>query len=108
MATNNTFFEWSFVQNHNVLSWHIRPLILLPLCYFSYKRSALGIRITAFLGLTSIMWFTEPTVFNDKVIGFLEMEKEYLTTNWTLTKIVISSFVPLMLYLLCLAFWKKV
>lgn len=107
MAVSNDFFEWAFARHHNVLSWYIRPLILLPLCYFSYKRSGLGISITAFLGLTSMIWFPEPATFDDKVIGFLEMEKDYLTSTWTLNKIVISSFVPLTLYLLCLAFWKR-
>ena len=24
---------------HNVLSWYIRPLFLLPFCYFAYKRT---------------------------------------------------------------------
>lgn len=71
MATNKAFFEWAFLRHHNILSWYIRPLILLPLCYFAYKRSWLGISLTAFLGLTSMFWFPEPAVYNDKVIGFL-------------------------------------
>lgn len=107
MAMDKTFFDWAFARHHNVLSWYIRPLIILPLCFFSYRRSGLGISITAFLGLTSMFWFPEPSVVDEKVMGFLEMEKAYLTTNWTLTKVLISSFVPLTLYLLCLAFWKR-
>lgn len=107
MSVNKEFFEWAFLRHHNVLSWYIRPLILLPLCYFAYKRSALGISITAFLGLTSMFWFPEPAVYNDKVIDFLQMEKDYLTSAWTFERIMISSLVPLTLYFLCLAFWKR-
>lgn len=107
MAVNRDFFDWAFTRHHNVLSWYIRPLFILPLCFFAYKRSGLGISIVAFLGLTSMFWFPEPTVVNEQIQGFLEMEKEYLTTGWTVGKAVFSLVVPISMYLLCLAFWKR-
>ena len=107
MALNQSFFDWAFERHHNVLSWYIRPLIILPLCYFSYKRSGLGLSMTAFLGLTSMFWFPRPEFVDAQIEGFLEMEKAYLTSGWTFSKILISSFVPLTLYLLCFAFWKR-
>nr|WP_320022777.1 hypothetical protein [uncultured Draconibacterium sp.] len=33
------FFYWVFERHHNQLSWYIRPLFLIPFCYFAYKRS---------------------------------------------------------------------
>lgn len=107
MAFNIPFFNWAFARHHNVLSWYIRPLIILPLCFFSYKHSGLGISITIFLGLTSMFWFPEPTVIDEQIKGFLEMEKTYLTTGWTFGKAAFSMVVPLSLSLLCLAFWKR-
>lgn len=108
MATNENFFSWTFARHHNVLSWYIRPLFIVPFCYFAYKRNALAISITAFLCLTSMFWFPEPAVVSEQVKGFLDMEKEYLTTNWTAGKILFSLvLVPGSLSLLALAFWKR-
>src|SRR5215217_3294099 len=33
------FAAWAWDRHHNVLSWYIRPLFLLPFCYFAYKRN---------------------------------------------------------------------
>lgn len=107
MAVNKNFFDWTFARHHNVLSWYIRPLFIMPFCYFAYKRSGLGISITVFLLLTSMFWFPEPAVVNEQVKGFLEIEKEYLTTNWTFGKIALSTLVPISMSMLALAFWKR-
>lgn len=107
MLNENTFFEWAFARHHNVLSWYIRPFILLPICYFAYKRNGLGVSASVFLGLTSMFWFPEPQFADEKIIEFLQMEKDYLTSGWNLTKVMISSLVPLTIYLLGLAFWKR-
>lgn len=107
MAVNQSFFNWAFDRHHNILSWYIRPLIILPLCFFSYRRSSIGISATVCLGLTSMFWFPVPSEVDPQVMGFLEMEKAYLTTEWTLGKIMISSLVPITLGLLCFAFWKR-
>lgn len=107
MSVNSVFFDWAFRRHENLLSWYIRPIIILPLCYFSYKRSGLGLSATAFLGLTSMFWFPQPESVAPHVIEFLAMEKEYLTSAWTIGKIAISSIVPISLCLLCFAFWKR-
>lgn len=107
MAVNKNFFDWTFARHHNVLSWYIRPLFIMPFCYFAYKRSGVGISITVFLLLTSMFWFPEPAVVNEQVKGFLEIEKEYLTTNWTFGKIALSTLVPISMSMLALAFWKR-
>ena len=62
---------------------------------------------TMFLLLTSMFWFPKPEIVDVQVQEFLNMEQEYLTTNWSLSKTLISLSVPLLLYGLALAFWKR-
>ncbi len=107
MIVDSNFFEWTFARHQNMLSWYIRPLFLIPLCYYAYKHNPFGISLTVFLLLTSMFWFPEPSIVNDKVKEFLIMEKSYLTTNWTVSKALISLLVPLTLSLLARAFWKR-
>jgi glucose-6-phosphate-specific signal transduction histidine kinase len=107
MAVDSNFFEWTFARHQNILSWYIRPLFLIPLCFFAYRHNPFGIALTTFLLLTSMFWFPEPAAINDKVKEFLIMEKNYLTTNWSVSKVLISLLVPLSLYLLARAFWKR-
>jgi hypothetical protein len=51
------FLSWAWARHHNPLSWYIRPLFLLPFCYFAYKRSTWGIVLTLFALATSMVWF---------------------------------------------------
>jgi len=105
--TNNSFFEWVFERHQNQLSWYIRPLFLIPFCFYAYKRSWAGIFGTIFFLLTSMFWFPKPEVVSEEVKQFLIMEKEYLTGNWNLTKGLISLLVPASLAILSAAFWKR-
>ncbi len=106
-AVNKNFFDWMFARHQNVLSWYIRPIFLIPFCYFAYKRSFSGIFSTVFLLLTSMFWFPAPFQANIQVQSFLAMEKEYLTGSWNAYKILITLLVPLSLSALALAFWKR-
>ena len=38
-GNNDEFTAWAWERHHNILSWYIRPLFLLPFCYFAYRRS---------------------------------------------------------------------
>src|SRR5690625_408064 len=104
---NQDFFNWAYERHQNQFSWYLRPLFLIPFCYFSYKRSWAGILGTMFLLLTSMFWFPKPDTVSDQVIQFLQMEKDYLSGEWGFAKILISSLVPVSLTALAVAFWKR-
>lgn len=105
--TNNDFFNWAYGRHQNQLSWYIRPLFLIPFCYYAYKRSWSGISGTVFLMLTSMFWFPKPDVVSNQVIDFLQMEMDYLLGNWDVTKVLITLLVPISLTTLAVAFWKR-
>ena len=105
--TNTTFFEWAFERHKNQLSWYIRPLFIIPFCYFAYKRSWTGVMGSMFAVMTSMFWFPIPESVSPLVVEFLEMEKEYLMGNWDFAKILITLMVPVSLTALAAAFWKR-
>lgn len=107
MAFNSNFFDWAFERHQNKLSWAVRPFILLPICFFAYKRSALGISVSVFLGLASMAFFPVPEVIDPQVQDFLNIEKDYLTSGWTIGKVAITMLVPISMTLLGMAFWKR-
>ena len=39
--TNDIFFNWAFARHHNILSWYIRPLFIIPMVIFAFKKSLL-------------------------------------------------------------------
>ncbi len=106
-GTTDEFIAWAWARHHNVLSWYIRPLFLLPFCYFAYKRSLWGIVLTVVALATSMFWSPAPQHSSPAVNKMLASEREYLTANWTLWKVVIALLVPLGFAALALAFWRR-
>lgn len=102
----NDFMTWAWERHHNIWSWYIRPLFLLPFIYFAYKRSLKGIIFTLVALATSMFWFPKPEVVDPKVTEFLKMEEEYLLGDWSFAKVLLSSLVPITMYALAYAFWK--
>ncbi|WP_432664433.1 hypothetical protein R9X47_28390 [Wukongibacter baidiensis] len=101
------FFNWAFERHHNLLSWYIRPLFLIPFCYFAYKRSWGGISGTIFLLLTSMFWFPKPETSSEMVNQFLAMEMEYLSGEWGIAKILMTLLIPISFAALGVALWKR-
>jgi len=105
--TNDAFFNWAFERHHNILSWYIRPLFIIPMVIFAYKKSLTGIFASIFALFTSMFWFPAPAVNDPQVLEFLAFEMDYLKGTWTAPKIVISLAVPLFFIMLLIAAWKR-
>jgi hypothetical protein len=101
------FGAWAWARHHNILSWYIRPLFLIPFIFFAYRRSLWGIVATLVALATSMFWFPAPEQPAPSVIAFLEAEREYLFGPWNVWKVLLSSLVPLSLFALALAFWRR-
>ena len=104
---NEPFFDWVFERHHNQWSWYLRPLFLLPFCYFAFKKSFSGMMISIFALFTSMFWFPKPEIVSESVIEFLEFEKDYLYGEWNLGKILLTLTIPISFIALGLAFWKR-
>ena len=103
----NDIATWAWARHHNLLSWYIRPLFLLPFCYFAYRRSGKGIALTVIALATSMFWFPAPAQPDPRAIEMLQAEREYLLGAWTFWKVAIALLVPAGLGALALAFWKR-
>jgi hypothetical protein len=106
-GTTDEFAAWAWARHHNELSWYIRPLFLLPFCYFAYKRSLWGIVLTVLALATSMFWFPAPERVDPRAAEFLAVEREYLTGDWTLWKVLLALVVPVSFAALAVAFWKR-
>ena len=106
-TTATRTIAWAWERHHNVLSWYIRPLFLLPFCFFAYRRSLLGMTLTLLALATSMFWFPAPAEVSPAVSEMLAAEREYLTADWTLWKVLMALVVPASFAVLGLAFWKR-
>lgn len=105
--TNQEFFDWVFDRHHNQWSWYLRPIFLIPFCFFAYRRSWAGISITIFCLFTSMFWFSKPEIVSEDVKTFLQFEKDWLYGEWDYKKILLIITVPISFTFLGLAFWKR-
>ena len=103
----NDFLAWAWARHHNILSWYIRPMFIIPFIYFAYKRSWKGMIVTILALLTSMFWFPAPAVVDPMVSQFLEAEKEFILGPLSAQKVFFWLTVPLFFFLLALAFWKR-
>ena len=105
MDAVNQLLEWAWARHHNEWSWYIRPLFILPFCYFAWRRSLLGVVITLLAMLTSIAWFPAPETPSPEVLRYLEVERRWLSSG-PLT-IAMAVLVGVFLWLLAAAFWTR-
>jgi hypothetical protein len=105
--TNDLFFHWAFERHHNILSWYIRPLFIIPMVVFAFQKSFSGIFASIFALFTSMFWFPAPATSSPQVLAFLAFEMDYLKGAWTTPKIIISLAVPLFFCILLIAAWKR-
>lgn len=107
MFANNAFFNWAFERHQNQASWFIRPIFLIPFCFFSYKKSCSGIMGTLLCLMTSMFWFPVPDAENKQINEFLQYEKQWLQSEWDLQKTFFILLVPAFLLFLGTAFWRR-
>jgi hypothetical protein len=98
---------WAWERHHNVLSWYVRPLFLLPFSYFAYRRSLTGITLTLVALATSMAWFPAPEQPDPAVVDMLRAERDYLLGEWTAAKVAMTLLVPLMFTAMALALWRR-
>ena len=101
------FGVWAWERHHNVWSWYIRPLFLIPLAWFAYRRSGWGIAATLVALATSMFWFPAPATTNPRVEEFLAFEREWLTGTWTAGKVAQAVLALLSLAAYATAFWRR-
>ena len=106
-GATDEFAAWAWARHHNELSWYIRVLFVLPFCYFAYKRSLWGIVLTVVALSTSMFWFPAPERVDPRAAEFLAVEREYLTSGWSLWKVMLALLVPISFAALAVAFWKR-
>jgi hypothetical protein len=103
----NEGLAWAWARHHNILSWYIRPLFIVPFCYAAYKRSPPGMALTVAALATSMFWFPAPETPDPMALQFLEAERAWLTGEWGVWKSLLSLTIPAFFILLGAAFWKR-
>ena len=105
--TNYAFQNWLFARHHNVLSWYIRPLLLIPIMLAAWWRSWAGLMAGIFALLTSMVWFPAPAVADANVAHFLADEVVFLRGGWTLQTGLYTLAVLAYFALLLGAAWQR-
>ena len=100
--TNYAFQNWLFARHHNVLSWYIRPLLLIPIMLAAWQRSWAGLMAGIFALLTSMAWFADANVAR-----FLADEIAFLRGGWTLQTGLYTLAVLAYFALLLGAAWQR-
>ncbi len=98
---------WAWARHHNEWSWYIRPLFLLPYCWFAWRRNLTGVALTLVALLTSMFWFPAPETPSPRAVDVLAAEKEYLLGRWTWWKVALALLAPATLAALAAAFWRR-
>ncbi|MFI6500639.1 hypothetical protein [Nonomuraea typhae] len=103
------FLDWAYARHTNTLSWYIRPLFVLPLAYFAWRRSWKGITLTIVALFSSMFWFPPPARVDPQVQAFLDMEKELIRSIGDLSAAHVLGVLAVIgsLTALCLAFWHR-
>ncbi len=107
MELLNDFLSWVWARHHNELSWYVRPLFLLPFCYFAYRRSVWGIVATLLLFPTSLFWFPAPENPSPRVEGYLAWERQFLLEGSVVARVALVLMVVAFFVALAIAFWKR-
>jgi hypothetical protein len=97
------FLDWAWARHANPLSWYVRPLFILPFCYFAYKKSVWGIALTLVAVTTSMFWFPAPVAPDARGAALLAVERDYVGGPLTFTRMVLTGLIPVWFALLAWA-----
>ena len=101
------FLGWVWARHHNVLSWYVRPLFILPYCWFAYRRSLVGLLLTLLVLATSLFWFPAPTRPDPRVVRYLAWERDLVTGDNAVVKMSFLLLAVGFLAALAGAFWRR-
>src|SRR5688500_4394520 len=88
------FLNWAWARHHNPLSWYIRPLFIFPFCYFTYKKSVLGMVLAVVAVTSSMFWFPAPASPDQTAAAFLEVARQWIAGPLTLAQVVLTALIP--------------
>lgn len=94
MDSTVDFLDWAWARHHNPLSWYIRPLFILPFCYFAYRKSMRGMLWTLVAVTSSMFWFPAPATVDPRAVEFLEVERLWIAGPVTLAQLVLTALIP--------------
>lgn len=97
--------EWAFQRHLNPMSWYIRPVFLVALAYFCYRRTWKGGIVTFLLMTSSMFWFPVPERINPEMQAVLDYEQMLLSNP--LSAVLTLAFMMGFLVLIGAAFWKR-
>jgi hypothetical protein len=95
MEMLNEFLDWAWARHQNPLSWYVRPLFILPFCYFAYRRSVPGIVLTLVAVTSSMFWFPAPATPDPRAVALLDAERQYVRGPLTVESVVLTALIPI-------------
>jgi hypothetical protein len=101
------FLAWAWARHHNVLSWYIRPLFILPYIYFAYKQSWKGLVVTVIALATSMFWSLPLKPWTRWWSSSCKRSVIICSAHGVWEKLLLTLTVPAFFYFLALAFWKR-
>jgi hypothetical protein len=107
MSSRDRVLLWVWARHHNVLSWYVRPLFILPYCWFASQRHLAGMVITILLLPTSLAWFPAPKRVDPGVGRYLAQERALLAGDRR-RLVAFAALVAGFLVSLGAAFWRRI
>ena len=100
------FGSWVWARHHNLLSWYVRPLFILPYCWFAYRRNRIGLALTIALFPTSLFWFPAPLEPSPQALSYLAWERRFFLES-PARAAALAAAVAVFLWALAAAFWRR-
>ena len=107
MDTLVDFLNWAWARHHNPLSWYIRPLFILPFCYFAYRKSVRGMVVTLVAVTSGMFWFPAPATADPTATTFLAVERQWITAPLTLSRLTLMVLFPIWFIALAAAIRRR-